>query len=180
MHENLRRAKRRAERAQHHLDYHKTKLQATKQTSRCEERWQEIVAAFEDTDLQYGSEDEEADTHSIGAMSTDDRGSTDFWSKRTAGSPGKSQGTAHASMTPANQLKPLSHDQVLHYAALMRMIQGKGNWSTDLQRELEVIATQIQAEQLEQETKDLEQQQAALGIAPAAAEVAPGVSPDGF
>ena len=71
----------------------------------------------------------------------------------------------------------MTQAQALHYAALMRMIQGKGQWSTDLQQELEVIATQIQAEMLAQD-ENADEQQTAAGIAPA--EIANGVAPDNF
>ena len=59
-----------------------------------------------------------------------------------------------------------THDQALHHEALMRMIHGKGHWSTDLQQELEAIATQIQAER--------------LAVGATTVEVAPGVSPEDF
>ena len=170
-HENLLNARRRAERAQYHLDHHRAKLQATKQPTRSEETWQEIVAAFEPPDMQFDCADEADDACSTGAMSTGDGGSTEWWSKRTAGTPDSSQGPARAPQLP------MSQDQALHYAALMRMIQGKGQWSTDLQQELEVIATQIQAELLAQD-ENADEQQTAAGIAPA--ELAPGVSTDNF
>ena len=48
----------------------------------------------------------------------------------------------------------------------MRMIHGKGHWPTDLQQELEAIATQIQAER--------------LAVGTTTVEVAPGVSPEDF
>ena len=121
--------------------------------------------------MQYDSADEADDACSTGEMSTGDSGSTEWWSKRTADTPDSSQGPAHASKLPMTQ------DQALHYAALMRMIQGKGQWSTDLQQELEVIATQIQAELLAQDADELELK-AAVGTAPV--EVAPGVSTEDF
>ena len=72
---------------------------------------------------------------------------------------------AGAGKPTAPQL-PTTHDQALHHEALMRMIHGKGHWSTDLQQELEAIATQIQAER--------------LAVGTTTVEVAPGVSPEDF
>ena len=169
--ENLRNARRRAEKAQYHLDHHRAKLHATKQPTRSEEAWQEIVAAFEPPDMHYDSADEADDACSNGAMSTGGGGSTDWWAKRHASTPTDSQGTAHTLPMPMTQA------QALHYAALMRMIQDKGQWSTDLQQELEVIATQIQAEMLAQD-ENADEQKTAAGIAPA--EIANGVAPDNF
>ena len=169
--ENLRNARRRAEKAQYHLDHHRAKLQATKQLSRNEEAWQEIVAAFEPPDMHYDSADEADDACSDGAMSTGEGGSTDWWTKRNAGTPDDSQDSARTLPLPMTQA------QALHYAALMRMIQGKGQWSTDLQQELEVIATQIQAEMLAQD-ENADEQKTTEGIAPA--EIANGVTPDNF
>ena len=71
----------------------------------------------------------------------------------------------------------MTQAQALHYAALMRMIQGKGHWSTELQQELEVIATQIQAEMLALD-EHADEQQTAAGIAPT--EIAAGITPDNF
>ena len=60
------------------------------------------------------------------------------------------------------------------------MIQNKGSWSPELQRELEATATQTQTQQLEQTAQELGQQQTALGIASVTPEVAPGVPADNF
>ena len=169
--ENLRNARRRAEKAQYHLDHHRAKLQATKQPTRSEEAWQAIVTAFESPDMNYDSADDSDDECSTGAMSTGDSGSTEWWTKSTAGTPNVSQGPAHASKLPMTQA------QALHYAALMRMIQGKGQWSTDLQQELEVIATQIQAEMLALD-ENADEQQTTSGTAPV--ELATGVTPDNY
>ena len=169
--ENLRNARRRAERAQHHLDHHRAKLHATKQPMRSEEAWQEIVTAFEPTDMSYDSEYEADDACSTGAMSTVEGGGTDWCAKRSVNAPS-------ATATQARALAlPMTQAQALHYAALLRMIQGKGQWSTELQQELEVIATQIQAEMLASDVHADEQQ---LAMATQATEVAEGVSPDNF
>ena len=169
--ENLRNARRRAERAQSHLDHHRAKLHVTKQPTRSEEAWQEIVAAFEPTDMSYDSADEADDACSTGDMSTVEGGSTDWWAKRH-------ENTADATTHTARAMPlPMTQAQALHYAALMRMIQGKGQWSTELQQELEVIATQIQAEMLAADEHSDEQQSA---MAFTSTEVAAGVPPDNF
>ena len=87
-------------------------------------------------------------------------------------------GTPEGPQTSANGTKTvMSPDLALHHAALVRMIQCKGQWSAELQQELEIIGTQIRAEQLAQEASELATLHAADTILP---DVAPGVSAEEF
>ena len=180
--EQLRKAKRQVDSAEHHIAYWQTRLEAA---TKKDPKWDQLDQ-FEDIDYDYISDcdaepDKCTEDNEDGTMSTAGE-STSFLD--TSVSTGKGAPMHGALFVHANPFQALADqpasDKELHHNALMQMIQDKGMWSPELQSELELRASRIRAEQLAQSGQELAKQQQEQGHLPVTEVAGFGVPTDNF